>query len=182
MQQVEKNAGAAQNMKKILIITVFAVIFAGCSGFRPAVGDPVGRDESVRKTDLTEAKPISKQDKINVSQEKRQTPADRLSYSVSDLDIAEKNNGVMITLNYRGDDPKSNITTFFSGDNFFNISLYKGSFTESVKNYIFNKSVVSTVKFFEFKDSIQITVRLKKDYNSSHVITQKGKIIISVFN
>jgi len=167
---------------KILLNSIMIFMIGSCSALKPAVEDPVKKDESVKRAVISKVSPAQSDGKIIVNQEKRITPADKISYSVSDLNISEKNNGVLISLDYKGDDPRSNITTFFSGDNFFNISFYKGSFSDKVKNYVYNKAIVGTVKFFEFKDSVQITVRLKKDYNSSHVITEKNRIIISVFN
>ncbi|HXK49474.1 MAG TPA: hypothetical protein PKW56_03325 [Clostridiales bacterium] len=169
-------------MKYTVLAAILTVILAGCSAFRPVVGDPVARDESIKKTEAVEVDPAKMNDKIIVSSEKKSTHADKISFSISDLEVVEKNNGVLISLNYKGDDPVSNISSFFSGDSFFNISFYKGKFSDSIKNYVYNKSVVRSVKFFEFGDSVQITLRLKKDYNSSDISTVKGKIIISVFN
>ncbi|MGD9707444.1 MAG: hypothetical protein AB7V07_07270 [Candidatus Delongbacteria bacterium] len=169
-------------MKCTLTAIVLLVILAGCSAFRPAVGDPVAGDESVKRTEAVEADPVKMNDKIIVSREIKSAHADKISFSISDLEVVEKNNGVLISLNYKGDDPNSNISSFFSGDSFFNISFYKGKFSDSIKNYVYNKSVVRSVKFFEFGDSVQITLRLKKDYNSSNITSGKGKIIISVYN
>jgi len=169
-------------MKSTVLAAVFMVIIAGCSTFRPAVGDPVARDESIKRTKAAAVDPVKMNDKIIVSREKKSTHADKISFSISDLEVIEKNNGVMISLNYKGDDPNSNISSFFSGDSFFNISFYKGKFSDSIKDFVYNKSVVRSVKFFEFGDSVQITLRLKKDYNSSNITSGNGKIIISVYN
>jgi hypothetical protein len=107
---------------------------------------------------------------------------DKTVYSISDMNITGKANGVLIQLKYKGNDPKNNITTFFSGDNFFNITFYKGKFKPEVKKYIYNKAIVRTVKFIEFKESVQITVRLKEEYKSSFVSTDKNNITISLYN
>ncbi len=169
-------------MKIIILAAALIWAFTGCSAIRPAGGEPVKEDTGIKNAHTEEVRPLTKKEKIISKDEKKTAPADKISFIISDLDVTEKSNGVMISFKYRGDDPKSNISTFFSGDNFFNISFYKGKFSETLKNYVYNRAVVSSVKFFEFKESVQITVRLKKDFSSSSVLTEDGRIIISVYN
>ena len=107
---------------------------------------------------------------------------DQAAYSVSDLERSEKSNEILILLNYKGDNPKNNITTFFSGDNFFNITFYKGKFSPSVKKYIYNKAFITKLKFIEYKESVQITVRFRDDFRSSFVAVEDNNVMISVFD
>jgi hypothetical protein len=172
-------------MIRIILISAIIIIISACAGLKPAVGEPaVKKTETVtiEKTEVPEAVSEKKESKVKVQPVSKTVSPENASYTISGLGVAEKNNGVLISMNYSGNDPKDNIKTFFSGDSFFNITFYKGKFNGSVKNFTYNKSVVRSVKFFEFKDSVQITFRLKTDYNSAIVSTDKNSVLISVFN
>jgi hypothetical protein len=176
-----KIIGVLQSMTRALIL-IFAVLFTGCSLLSPVAKDPVKRDKAVKKVEVPKVESKEKETKIAVRETPKKPSSDKLAFTLSDIDFSEKNNGLLITISYSGDDPKENIHTFFSGDNFFNMSFYKGSFTKSVKNKIMSSAIIGSVKFFEFKDSVQITVRLRKNYNSTVVSTDNNKITVSVFN
>lgn len=174
-------------MKQIIII-ILIVVLSGCTAFSPVVKDKSQPKQSEKKEIVVDKPKVVKvhaensDERINITQNEKKISPEDVIFTISNLNISSKNNGVLIKLNYNGNNPEENVTTFFSGDNFFNISFYKGKFSDSVKNYIYNKSIVGSVKFFEFKDSVQITIRLKEDYRSSLVSTDKKAILISVFN
>jgi hypothetical protein len=173
-------------MTRVILVTLAVMISIGCSGLKPAVGTQAKPEKPekpvVERTEAPEIRSEKPDTKVKIQSEEKKINPEEAAYTISDLGVSEKNNGVLISMNFLGNDPKENIKTFFSGDSFFNITFYKGKFSGSVKNFTYNKSVVRSVKFFEFKDSVQITFRLKKDYNSAIVSTDKKKVMISVFN
>jgi hypothetical protein len=184
-------------LRRILTLILIG-IFAGCTAFSPAVTE--AKAQETKKTEKKENTSVQKEktaiqkepvpvvqreetiEKMTVVQPQKNVSPDMTVYSISNLNITEKNNGVLIQLAYTGNDPRNNITTFFSGDNFFNITFYKGKFKPSVKKYIYNKAIVRSVKFIEFKESVQITVWLKQEFKSSFVATDEKSINISLFN
>jgi hypothetical protein len=170
-------------MIRVILVILAVMVMAGCSGLKPAVGAQAKPEKrTVERTEAPEVVSQKPDTKVKIHTEDKKINPEEAIYTISDLGVAEKNNGVLISMNFSGNDPKENIKTFFSGDSFFNITFYKGKFNGSVKDFTYNKSVVRSVKFFEFKDSVQITFRLKKDYNSAIVSTDKKKIMVSVFN
>ena len=84
----------------------------------------------------TEYKP--KLDK-NISKEKSVLAR---SYSLDKVEVSKKKNGILIRFKYDGEDPKENISTFFSGDGFFNITFFKGEFGSEIKQSFFNSSII----------------------------------------
>ncbi len=192
-------------MKHIIIIILSGVII-GCSALSPVTNEkPSSKKEIIdqpasvkisKPEKKTEEKIIVKKPEIeNIEAEKAEEKIiadekyennlkspDNTVYSISNMNITEKANGILIQLSYAGNDPKNNVTAFFSGDNFFNITFYKGKFSPAVKKYLYNKAVVRTVKFIEFKDSVQITVRLKNEFSSYFISTDKNSIMISLYN
>lgn len=192
---------------KIIISIILSGIIVGCSAISPVTNEKpsskkemTGQPESVKvskpqkKTEeriIVEKSGIEKVDaqrteeKIVITDKEEDDnlkSPDNTVYSISNMNITEKANGILIQLSYSGNDPRNNVTAFFSGDNFFNITFYKGKFTTAVKKYLYNKAVVRTVKFIEFKDSVQITVRLKNEFSSYFISTDKNNIMISLYN
>ncbi|MCK4980327.1 MAG: hypothetical protein KAS62_08015, partial [Candidatus Delongbacteria bacterium] len=104
------------------------------------------------------------------------------SYVLEDIKVSKKKNGILIRFKYDGQNPKENISTFFSGDKFFNITFFKGKFGSNIKQSFFNSSIIQNLQFFEFEESVQITVRLKKDHKSTFIQTDDDYILISVFS
>lgn len=164
------------------ITTVMTLIFSGCSIFSPVTTGPAqkGRPADIERT-ADEPRPERHRPTVAVQETVRQKRAEDISYKITDIDFTGKNNGILITIHFSGDDPLNNIHTFFSGDSFFNISFFKGSFGAKVKSKTHSRSVIRDIKFFEFPDSSQMTVRLTKDYVSSHVETDGNIIRVSVF-
>jgi len=193
-------------LKHIIIIILSGIIF-GCSFLSPVakeeqkqkkeiidqpssvnVSKPVKKAEEkiiVEKPEVEQVEAERKEEKIIITDEEDDDnlkSPDNTVYSISNMSITEKANGILIQLSYSGNDPRNNVTAFFSGDNFFNITFYKGKFTTAVKKYLYNKAVVRIVKFIEFKDSVQITVRLKNEFSSYFISTDKNNIMISLYN
>ena len=184
-------------MKHIIIIILSGII-AGCSFLSPvAKEEPIPKKEIIVQPEkkaeerIVVEKPEIEKVEAEITEEKLITTdeeddnlrsPDNTVYSISNMSITEKANGILIQLSYAGNDPRNNVTAFFSGDNFFNITFYKGKFTTAVKKYLYNKAVVRTVKFIEFKDSVQITIRLKNEFNSYYISTDKNNIMISLYN
>ena len=104
------------------------------------------------------------------------------SYKLDKVEVSKKKNGILIKFKYNGEDPKENISTFFSGDRFFNITFFKGEFGSEIKQSFFNSSIIRNLQFFEFEESVQVTVRLKDDHKSTFIQTDDDYIIISVFS
>jgi hypothetical protein len=104
------------------------------------------------------------------------------TYTLDKLEVSKKKNGILIKFKYDGEDPKENISTFFSGDRFFNITFFKGEFGSDIKQSFFNSSIIRNLQFFEFEESVQVTVRLKDDHKSTFIQTDDDYIIISVFS
>lgn len=104
------------------------------------------------------------------------------SYKLDKVEVSKKKNGILIKFKYDGEDPKENISTFFSGDRFFNITFFKGEFGSDIKQSFFNSSIIRNLQFFEFEESVQVTVRLKDDHKSTFIQTDDDYIIISVFS
>ncbi|NOR46133.1 MAG: hypothetical protein GQ534_11160 [Candidatus Delongbacteria bacterium] len=104
------------------------------------------------------------------------------SYTLDKVEVSKKKNGILIRFKYDGEDPKENISTFFSGDRFFNITFFKGEFGSDIKQSFFNSSIIKNLQFFEFEESVQVTVRLKDDHKSTFIQTDDDYIIISVFS
>ena len=104
------------------------------------------------------------------------------SYKLDKVEVSKKKNGILIRFKYDGEDPKENISTFFSGDRFFNITFFKGEFGSDIKQSFFNSSIIRNLQFFEFEESVQVTVRLKDDHKSTFIQTDDDYIIISVFS
>ncbi len=158
------------------------LIFSGCTVFSPVT---TGHDRKERPADIErtadEPRPERQRPAVAVQPTVRQKRSEDISYRITDIDFTGKNNGVLITIHFTGDNPERNIHTFFSGDSFFNISFFKGSFSGTVKSKTHSRSVIRDIKYFEFPDSSQITVRLRKDYDSSHVETDGNMIRVSVF-
>jgi len=193
-----KNECYKEFILKLVITLILISIFAGCTAFSPAVNDAKAQETKriEKKDNITSAKESivvqkeavpeveieDRNEKIVITKKDKLVSPDLTVYSISNINISEKNNGVLLQLGYTGNDPKNNITTFFSGDNFFNITFYKGKFKPSVKKYIYNKAIVRSIKFIEFKESVQITIRLKDEYKSSFVATDDKSINISIFN
>jgi len=188
------------NLKQIiLLLSLGSLMIAGCASLSPAVNseetvkiqsqnvqsvsDDNEKDKIIiKKTEIPEVE-ADDSSKIKPSKEEpKQVSPENASYNISALAIEAKANGVLIKLTYSGNDPKENITAFFSGDNFFNISFYKGKLSDSVKDHVYDKSIARSVKFFEFKDSVQITLWFREEYKSSVISTDNKTIIISVFN
>lgn len=190
---------------RIIIAVVLSGIIMGCSALTPVskdensvtektkqpeskkISEPVKQPDEkiiVKKTEIPKVTTEKLKEKAIIEEDEEESlvSPDKTVYSISDMNITGKANGVLIQLKYNGNDPKNNITTFFSGDNFFNITFYKGKFKPEVKKYIYNKAIVRTVKFIEFKESVQITIRLKEEYKSSFVSTDKNNITISLYN
>ena len=105
-----------------------------------------------------------------------------ISYTLDKVEVSKKKNGILIRFKYDGENPKENISTFFSGDNFFNITFFKGEFGSDIKQSFFNSSIIRNLQFFEFEESVQVTVRLKDDHKSTFIQTDDDYIIISVFS
>ncbi|HQO08539.1 MAG TPA: hypothetical protein PLK90_00345 [Clostridiales bacterium] len=154
---------------------------------------PVEKKEVIPEKTSAAPRPITDMKKESASDELKDEPditedqvsfvaPDKAAYTVSGLEISEKTNGILMLLNFKGDNPKNNITTFFSGDNFFNITFYKGKFSPSVKKYIYNKAHVTKIKFIEYKESVQITVRFREDFKSSSVVVEGNSVMISVYD
>ena len=169
-------------LRRKIVILIVTLLVVGCAFFIPATHNETKKKNAVEKYELPEVKLPDYDNKIIVSENKKSDSKEALNYVLENIKIENKKNGLLITLGYKGDDPKENITTFFSGDNFFNISFYKGKFSKSVKNHIYNKSIIGSVKFFEFKDSSQITMRLRRNHKSSYIDTDGNNVIISIFN
>ena len=104
------------------------------------------------------------------------------SYTLEDIKVSKKKNGILLKFKYDGPNPKENISTFFSGDKFFNITFFKGKFGSGIKQSFFNGSIIQNLQFFEFEESVQVTVRLKKDHKSTYIQTDDDYILISVFS
>ncbi|MDA3885662.1 MAG: hypothetical protein PF638_08720 [Candidatus Delongbacteria bacterium] len=104
------------------------------------------------------------------------------AYTLDKVEVSKKKNGILIRFRYDGEDPKENISTFFSGDRFFNITFFKGEFGSDIKQSFFNSSIIRNLQFFEFEESVQVTVRLKDDHKSTFIQTDDDFIIISVFS
>ena len=137
-------------------------------------------DADMKKVEIpvvdTEYKP--RLDK-NISKEKSVLAR---SYTLDKVEVSKKKNGILIRFKYDGENPKENISTFFSGDRFFNITFFKGEFGSDIKQSFFNSSIISNLQFFEFEESVQVTVRLKDDHKSTFIQTDDDYIIISVFS
>ena len=157
-------------------------ILSSCSVFSPVSKDQVLLDRVNTEEKYSKAVPELERSKINYEKEAKKKAEEDISYTINGISFSNKNNGVLIRISYLGDDPENNTHTFFSGDNFFSVTFYKGGFTKGVKNKIYSRSVVRDIEFFEFDDSVQITLRLKKDHNSSTVSAKKGEINISIFD
>ena len=113
---------------------------------------------------------------------KKDKPVMAESYTLDQVQVSKKKNGILIRFKYDGEDPKENISTFFSGDRFFNITFFKGRFGSKIKQSFFNGSIIQNLQFFEFEESVQVTVKLKDDHKSTFIQTDDDYITISVFS
>ncbi|MFO7810925.1 MAG: hypothetical protein R6V47_06100, partial [Candidatus Delongbacteria bacterium] len=157
-------------------------LISACSVFSPVSKDHPGSKKQSTNKKYSKPSPDLERSKIKYVKEGKKKGEEKISYTLSDITFSKKNNGILISISYEGDDPEKNIHTFFSGDSFFSMTFYKGNFTQNVKNKIYSRNVVRNIQFFEFDDSVQITLRLKKDHNSSTVSVRHGIVNISIYD
>ncbi|MBN2790086.1 MAG: hypothetical protein JXR69_07845 [Candidatus Delongbacteria bacterium] len=168
-------------LTNILIISILSTfLITGCT-LTPTINPgKVTDDADMKKVEIptveTDYKP--KLDK-NIAKEKAILAN---SYILDKVQVSKKKNGILIRFKYDGEDPKENISTFFSGDRFFNITFFKGKFSSNIKNSLYNGSIIQNLQFFEFEESVQVTVRLKDDHKSTFIQTDDEYITISVFS
>lgn len=165
---------------KVTLIVIAISVIASCS-LTPAKNTDQNLDDpDFKKADIPE---VSTQYKPKFDLfKKKDKPVMAESYSLEQVQVSKKKNGILIRFKYEGDNPKENISTFFSGDRFFNITFFKGKFGSDIKQSFYNGSIIENLQFFEFEESVQITVRLKDDHKSNFIQTDDDYITISVFS
>ena len=168
-------------LKSKITFSVMILFFITNCALTPASGDiERANDADMKQVEIPDVG-TDYQPKLNRDIEKERSEIAG-SFILEDIKVSMKKNGILIRFKYDGPNPKENISTFFSGDKFFNITFFKGKFGSNIKQSFFNSSIIQNLQFFEFEESVQITVRLKKDHKSTFIQTDDDYIIISVFS
>ena len=167
-------------MNKLVLGIMVVFIITSCAISPASAGNKRVDDPDLKQVEIPDVE-TDYQPRLNKEIEKERSVIVG-SYTLEDIKVSIKKNGILIRLKYDGPNPKENISTFFSGDKFFNITFFKGKFGSNIKQSFFNSSIIQNLQFFEFEESVQITVRLKKDHKSTFIQTDDDYILISVFS
>ena len=181
MNNKRVNKRKSMNLINRIAIIILIIFFITNCAITPVNGTNQNLDDpNMQKVEIPAVKTTYKPQLNRFFKKDKPLMAD--SFVLDDMEVSKKKNGILLKFKYTGENPKANISTFFSGSRYFNITFFKGKFSKDIRQSFFNSSIIKNLQFFEFDESVQVTVRLKDDHQSTLIQTDDDYILISVFS
>ncbi len=101
-----------------------------------------------------------------------------LTYDISDLSVQQKQNGYLIELSAHR--PIEDVTAFISKDNWLVITLVGATVDFDRLRMRKPDELISEVQVVGYSTSVQLTLKLKRDFRSCDVIHAPGNSTIDI--
>lgn len=164
----------SKNIAFLFIITLITII-ASCTP--TTVMSKQERVLMVDDTLLVEQPYIirEKEDEVEIMPE---LPED---FAIEQLMTEKKSNGILITIKARRKFPEKEVSVSMSDNGYVNLSIYRAFFDEGFRGRSYTSNLLRNLRLFEFKESVQISLRPKNKIRTASLVTTSEKIYLSLF-